>query len=101
MDTWKNSNVTGDLTQIPGVGPAAATLLEENGIANSFMLFGKYLSLKGPDANSYEPAIHNDKFWYWLQEIGIKSHRSAVVAAIGEKMAQTFPGIYDPASYDE
>jgi hypothetical protein len=102
MEHWKNSTITGDLRQIPGIGPAAVEKLKAESITNTFQLVGKYLFMKGPDEESLKyPAVHNDKFWFWLKNIGIVSHRSAIVVALGEKMSQTFPGIYDPTLYEE
>lgn len=60
-----------------------------------------YLMMKGPDEKSMDPSIHNEKFWIWLQDVGIVSHRSAVVVAVAEKLSQLFPDIYDPAAYDD
>jgi hypothetical protein len=34
METWKNSEISGDLTQVPGIGPAAASKLAGEGITN-------------------------------------------------------------------
>lgn len=34
METWKNSNITGDLTQVPGIGKAAAAKLANAEVAN-------------------------------------------------------------------
>jgi len=123
MDAWKNAPLTGTLTEIPGIGPAAAQVLADNGIYNTWMLFGKYLSMKGPadpptvdeeaerkkkkqklDLSALTPVgpqVHHDIFWYWLKDLGITAHRSAVVAAIGLKIAQSFPGVYDSSLYEE
>ena len=98
--------MTGDLQEIPGIGPAAAKCLAEGDdddkITNSFQLIGKFLSLKGPDSGDHkvESVEHMEKFWYWLQERGIKAHRSAIVNAIAEKMNTMMPGIYDADAYD-
>jgi predicted flap endonuclease-1-like 5' DNA nuclease len=34
METWKNSEISGDLTQVPGIGPATASKLAGEGITN-------------------------------------------------------------------
>lgn len=59
--------------------------------------------LKGPDTdgNKVESMEHCEKFWYWLQDKGISSHRSAIVQAIAMKVNGLLPGVYDPALYDE
>ena len=59
--------------------------------------------LKGPndDEHKVETREHLDKFWYFLSDINISSHRSGIVKAIAEKVNQMMPGIYDAAEYDE
>jgi hypothetical protein len=101
MEEWKNAMVSGDLAQVPGIGEKAKEKLAARNVANTWQLCGTYLTLKGPEDEATDPAVHNDKFWYWLKDAGITSHRSAIVVAIAEKMAQTFPGIYDPTAYNE
>ena len=63
----------------------------------------KFLMLKGPDEDGHkvESNEHMQKFWHWLAEKGISSHRSAIVLAIAEKMNTMMPGIYDPSDYDD
>ena len=46
MATWLTAQVSGDLQEVPGIGPATATMLQENGIENTYQLFAKFLSLK-------------------------------------------------------
>lgn len=94
MDTWKQSTVTGDLMEVPGIGPAAIKKLrdhedETEQITNTYQLFGKFLMLKGPETEDEKctPVMHADKFWYWLQERGITAHRSAIVRAVCEKLS--------------
>ena len=57
--------------------------------------------LKGPDDEDekVETRVHMEKFWYWLQEKGISSHRSGIVRCIAEKMNGVMPGIYDASEY--
>eukprot|EP01031_Cornospumella_fuschlensis_P023869 gene23869-28899_t len=38
--------LTGDLNEVPGIGPATVELLKKEGISTTFQLIGKYLSLK-------------------------------------------------------
>ena len=44
--------VSGDLTEIPGVGPATVELLRTHHITTTFQLFGKFLSLKDEGVES-------------------------------------------------
>jgi hypothetical protein len=90
------ANITGDLTEIPGIGPAAAKKLAEGAdpITNSWMLFGVYLNMKGPDgvdADGNPVGVdcvqHNDRFWWFLKEKGISAHRSAICRAVAEKVS--------------
>jgi len=108
MNIFQKGKITGDLTDIPGIGPAAVKKLraiepEEEKITNTFQLIGKFLMLKGPndDEHKVETREHLDKFWYFLSDINISSHRSGIVKAIAEKVNQMMPGIYDAAEYDE
>lgn len=110
MDAWRSGTVTGDLTEVPGIGPDAkkklstASILEDR-ITNTHQLFGKYLMLKGPDEDGHVVTVSetNQKFWYYLKFKGISSHRSAIVLAVSEKVATFFPGFYDAnaSDYDE
>jgi len=89
--------ITGNLTEVPGVGPATEKAMRANGVDTTYALIGKYLTLKGEGVESVE---HCDRFFWWLDEIGAsKGHRSAIVQAIAQKQDITFPGIYDGACY--
>eukprot|EP00536_Pseudo-nitzschia_multiseries_P005384 jgi/Psemu1/285735/fgenesh1_pg.101_\ len=110
METWRTTPTTPDLNSVPGIGPATikklrdAELIEDR-ITNTYQLFGKFLMLKGPGHDEDEIEVdsieHMEKFWHWLKNRGISSHRSAIVKAIAEKSATFFQGIYDPNVYDE
>jgi hypothetical protein len=97
METWRTSPVTGDLLEVPGIGPAAVKKLTEcpDRITNTYQLFGKYLMLKGPDVAGHkvDSLEHNEKFWYFLKGSGVTAHRSAIVKAIAEKSATFFRDI--------
>ncbi|GMI55588.1 hypothetical protein ScalyP_jg359, partial [Parmales sp. scaly parma] len=52
-------SISGDLTEVPGVGKAAVTKLatgddDDERITNTFQLVGKFLSLKGPDSTDHK-----------------------------------------------
>ena len=59
--------------------------------------------LKGTDEDGVQvdSMEHMERFWHWLKNKGIKSHRSAIVKAIGEKINSMIPGIYDASIYGE
>jgi hypothetical protein len=107
MQHYLDNEVSGELLDVPGIGPAAAERLKnsEDRITNQWMLFGKYLMLKGPDEEEEgvlkEVSIldHNERFWHYLKDTGINAHRSAIVRAIAEKSSQFFTGIYDAQLY--
>lgn len=110
MEKWRTSEVTGDIIEVPGIGPAAKKLLAEDAIpedriTNTHQLIGHYLKLKGPDGEDEVVTIAetNQKFWYWLKLKGIASHRSAIVLAVAEKCATFFPGFHDAnaVEYDD
>jgi len=107
MTAWREGEVTGDILEVPGIGPAARDLLasNEHGVDNvvetTWQLFGQYLKFKriDKDGQYLDVKDHNDLFWYWLKAKGIKSHRSAIVKAIAEKTTSFFPGLYDANVY--
>lgn len=101
MGDFIRGEITGDITEVPGIGPAAAKKLAESDdqVTNTYQLFGKFLSLKGPD--KVDPVEHMEKFWYWLKDQGISAHRSAVVRAIAEKMNSMMNGLYDAEAYGD
>lgn len=105
MEEWRVGTVTGDLNEVPGIGPAAVKKLAEgdDSVTNTYQLFGKFLMLKGPDSDGHkvESFEHMEKFWHWLANKGISSHRSAIVKAIAEKTATFFKDIYDANQYDD
>jgi hypothetical protein len=101
MQQWKTTRITGNLIEVPGIGPQAVKLLansdqEGECVTNTYQLFGKYLMLKGPNV---DPIEHAEKMWYWLKNRGINSCRSGIVRSIAEKAATFFPELYDPNAY--
>lgn len=107
MEEFVQHPVTGDLTEVPGIGPAAIKILADHpteSIQNTYQLIGKYLALKSNGEDTKKPIDsyeHNDVFWYFLKDRGIKSHRSAVVQAIARKCNSFIPGMYDPTLYED
>jgi hypothetical protein len=104
MEDWLRSQVTPDLNDVPGIGPAAVKKLAagDEQITNCYQLFGKFLMLRGPDSEErvVENMEHTEKFWQWLKQKGISAHRSAIVRAIAEKSATFFTGIYDANEWE-
>lgn len=87
------SPITGDLLEVPGIGPASKNCLAEHGITSTFQLVGKYLSFKDEGVDTIE---HVDRFYYWLCSTEMQSMRRAgVVRCIASKVNTMFPGIYD------
>ena len=98
MGDWIHKEVTGVLTDVPGIGPASVKALKEQGITTTYQLFGKFLSLKEEQVGSVELA---DRFWFWLDSAGTASgSRAAVVLAVAEKLNLSFPGLYDGSLYE-
>ena len=102
MDAWRNGVISGKITEVPGIGPAAARILADDPnsamqITNTYQLIGQYLLLKGPEdeENTVTVAELNQKFWFFLKMKGIVAHRSAIVLAISDKVSTFFPGFYD------
>lgn len=108
MEIWRTEPVSGNLLDVPGIGPSAVKKLADTSggdeaITNTYQLFGKYLMLKGPDEDEHkvESVEHSEKFWQYLKTRGIASHRSAIVKAVAEKAATFFKGIYDANMYED
>lgn len=87
-----------ELRSIPGVGPKNKEILQNNGIFTTHQFMGKFLSLSEEETDCVELC---DKFYFWLQLIGVHSHRGAIITALGEKLAIIVPGIYDSEIYEE
>ncbi|CAM9210684.1 unnamed protein product [Chrysoparadoxa australica] len=108
LETFIRSPITGDLTEVPGVGKGNAEKLAEGDdkVTNTYQLIGKYLTLKGPDTadkevrrESVECKDHCDNFWHWLKQKGIVSYRGSIVNAVAEKANVWMPGLYDSEEY--
>lgn len=56
--------VTGDLEEVPGIGPANKQTLADNGVENTYQLIGKYLTFKQGDVKQ-----HQDAMFTWLKDI--------------------------------
>ena len=95
---WLRSAITGNLEEVPGVGPANAKLLAagDEPVTNTYQLVGKFLSLKGDKMSVIE---HCDRFYYWLQHKGVDAGRDNIVRALGDKCEVFMPGIYDESVY--
>lgn len=100
--------LTGDLTEVPGIGKAAVAKLGgcddgAEAVTNTFQLIGKFLLLKAnldDDSDDViDCAAHCDAFWFWLKSKGITAYRSGIVMAIAEKVNTMLPGIYDAAEF--
>eukprot|EP01032_Pedospumella_encystans_P013559 gene13559-15603_t len=89
--------LTGNLSEVPGIGPATEKKLRENGISTTYGLIGKYLSLK---EEGVEPVEHADRFYFWLKSIDTPTgFRAGIVHALAEKVNSTFVGLYDADAY--
>jgi len=96
------SELTGDITEVPGIGPEGAKTLKKVGVSTTFQLIGKYLSLKGRkvDKTIVGPVQHAEGFWEFLKETGVApGHRAGVVQCIAEKTNMFFPGMYNEDLY--
>ena len=85
------------LQSVPGIKTANEKLLNSAGVNTTHQLVAKYLSLKDTGVDSVELA---DRFYYWLQIIGVNSHRATIVGSVGEKACVWMPGVYDASEYE-
>lgn len=103
MDRWRDQEITGDLSEVPGIGQSAITMLKNytSPITTTYQLIGTYLNLKqlNEDDKITDPLVHNDAMWFLLKRVGISAHRSAIVKALALKAATWMPNIYDANEY--
>ena len=97
------SPLTGDLLEVPGIGPKAKEMLgrSDDGlfpVTNTHQLIGLFFSLKQSDMDSRQ---HCDQMWAWLQHKGVNAYRSGIVMCIAEKCNTMVPGIYDSSCFAE
>jgi hypothetical protein len=64
LANWLREQISGDLEEIPGIGPANKSTLEELGIKNTVQLIGKYLTFKEGTVQQHQDAMYD-----WLKEI--------------------------------
>mmetsp|Transcript_1865 Transcript_1865/g.1675 ORF Transcript_1865/g.1675 Transcript_1865/m.1675 type:complete len:120 (-) Transcript_1865:81-440(-) len=92
--------LSGDLKEVPGIGPKTEEALKAAGISTTFGLIGKYLTLKEEGVG---PVEHTDRFYYWLKSVVPPSagqFRAGIVRSICEKVNLTFPGLYEEDAYN-
>ncbi|KAL7562181.1 hypothetical protein ACA910_017728 [Epithemia clementina (nom. ined.)] len=103
METFRVEPLTGDLLEVPGIGPAAVKALSEEGILNTYHLIGHYMKMATTTENETSIDIYqlNQDFWFFLQRLKINSNRSAIVKAICDKVATSYPAFHDANVYDD
>ncbi|CAN0321375.1 unnamed protein product, partial [Ectocarpus sp. 6 AP-2014] len=98
LEDFKKAAITGDLSEVPGIGTDAVGLLGEGEgddcVKNTFQLIGKFLVLRGSneDGTLIGCVEHCDKFYWWLQSKAVNSHRGRIVQCIAEKVNLLYPG---------
>ena len=106
LGDWVVGDITGDLNEVPGVGPVSIELLgkpTEGGspddvVQSTHQLIGKFLSFKTTDIDAQE---HCDGFFHWLKEKGIRNHRDGITHAVAEMVNTLIPGTVDLAGLEE
>jgi len=96
LATFLASEIDENLRTVPGIGKEAERLLAlecegEPAITTTHQLIGRFLTLRGVGMTSVQ---HLDAFWFYLKLRGIKSYRSGIVHAIGEKINLMIPGTF-------
>ena len=88
------------LIKVPGVGPATVEKFKAKGIMTLYQLAGVFLTFKTLNEAGNEPISEHDwcqKMWEYLNSIGTPAtFRSGLIDALGEKLALSFEGIYEP-----
>ena len=90
LTTWLRSPISGDLQDVPGIGPVAVSKMADVGVVNTFQLIGKYLCLKNGTVLE-----HQDAMYQWLVDIGINASRNNIIVALAEKCDIFMPGSCD------
>mgnify|MGYP003594935021 CR=1 FL=1 len=89
--------ITGELSEVPGIGPATVKVLTEAGVETTFALIGVFLTLKNADTETVE---HMDQCYYWPLSLStVTGYRAGICQAIAEKTNTMFPNIYDRDVY--
>ena len=81
------AEVTGDLLDVPGVGPAAVQAFEIAGVCNTFALLGQFMMLRREGMTGQE---HQNAIVRYLKEIGINALRNDVVYSCSNKLQSHF-----------
>ena len=86
-----SSNMTENITDIPGIGFSSKKKFLENGIKDAPSLIQFFISLKGynDDRN-----LHCNKFMHELDSFGIDHNKSEITQSISEKVDIMFPNLY-------
>jgi hypothetical protein len=82
------------MLSVPGITRFHTPKLEERGISNTYKLFGVFMLLRRPKRSCKD--LCND-MWELLTDCGIKTNRSIIVTALGEKLDTMMPGFCDMA----
>ena len=113
-----NSELTGNLIEVPGIGRDAVARLGQAsiaiaangqqltipGVTSTFGLIGVFMMFKtnGTDGRLVGPVEHVQRFYLWWCSLGVAAgFRAGVVHALAEKINISFPGIYIASEYDE
>jgi len=102
MERFMLGELTGDLTEVPGIGPKAKKNLKvKENITNTFQLLGHYMSMATIEDGKVDTFLLNQEFWLFLEGCKISSHRSAIVKAVSAKVATSFTQFSDLNIYDD
>jgi hypothetical protein len=85
---WLRGKITGDLEEIPGIGPSNKAILEKAGVSNTYQLIGKYLSFKKGDIKEQQDAMYE-----WLLQIKVNRGRNQIILALSEKCDILMPAM--------
>jgi hypothetical protein len=93
------SQITGKLSEVPGISYEIEGMLNKSGVFNTYQLIGKYLSMKRMEEDLLDHHVH---FLNYLGYMGIsKAEGHRITQSIGEKVSTMIPGLYDPSIFVE
>lgn len=87
------SPITGDLLEVPGIGPVAKERLFAQNVTTTFALIGKFYFFRREGETKQQ---HCDRFYFWLKDAGISACRSGITCCIVEKADTLLPDFYAP-----
>lgn len=96
IEQFIQDTLSRDLDSVPGIEYMNKSLFKRAGITVPHQLIAVYLGMCDTTDNPVEIC---DRFYRWVEEIGIHMNRDTIVEVIARKANSLVPGIYDEDAY--